>query len=890
MEGSGRREKAVRNLLYAWLNQGVMLIMNIVVRIVFVRVLSKEYLGLSGLFGNIISLLSLAELGVGTAIVYSLYEPLANRDEDTICTLMRFYKRVYIAVGTAILVIGALLMPFLPFFIKDMPDIPEIRRIYLLFVVNSAASYFFSYKSSLISADQSDYLIKKVKLWVTLVMYILQIGILLLSGNYCLFLLVQIGATVSQNVAGSWLADRMYPFLANKTVNTMPEALLRQIWKNTRALMLHKVGDIMVFSTDNLIISKFVGLAEVGIYSNYTLIQQALNSILSQIFTSMTAGVGNLGVLETSEKKCEVFKRVFFLNAWIYGFCSIAFGCMAQDFIRAFFGESFTIGHGVLAFIIINFYLTGMRKTTLTFRDALGLFWQNRYMPLGEALINLTVSLALVVPYGVGGVLAGTAVSTLLLPWWIEPYIIFRHGLKLKVGRYWKWYVQYGVVTVAAALATLRICRWIPMEQTLLRLMCKACVCLVVPNVIYILVYGRSDEYKYYRDFAGKLKEKIMENGKVRTWLDWCAAGILAVLFAALYVSKTYYDKIIGYAPMLAFVVLFLLFCIHVDIKQEIRNKNRELLLLVAGVAVAGINLTLTNSGYGAIFNIADFLLVLYLADKVKFSPAMYGALGGVCLAVFASWLNQGDKGFNTNLASLILFAMAGFGMTALTAFLEKYGKDAWGKWLTLLIMIAVLLPMIIELRARCVLIGIGVFVFLNYCIPPVVWKWKWLYRACVLLLVAGSIGFPLWYIDLWESGKTVEMVTLGKSFFSGRNILWGQFLTAFYKEPFTGIGSDFITKVPDAVFTEVHNGLLNILIVYGIPVFAITVFFFVKRMFQIGISAPEKPVIRQCVSMITAMAAVSIFENYFVLPFYSVIVMLLFSIAVDIEKRNSFK
>lgn len=250
----GRKERTVKNLMFAWLNQMVMLLMNIVVRAIFVRVLSKEYLGLSGLFSNIILLLSLTELGVGTAIVYSLYEPLAYKQEDKIYSLMWFYQRVYIAIGIVILAVGTALTPFLHLFIQEMPDIPEIKQIYFLFVLNAASSYFFSYKSSLISADQKDYVVKQVKLIATLAMYLCQISVLYTTKNYILFLWIQIAATVAQNLSCMWIADRMYPFLREKRPSKLSGEMLKEISKNTRAMMYHKLGEVVLSSTDNLVI------------------------------------------------------------------------------------------------------------------------------------------------------------------------------------------------------------------------------------------------------------------------------------------------------------------------------------------------------------------------------------------------------------------------------------------------------------------------------------------------------------------------------------------------------------------------------------------------------------------------------------------------------------
>ena len=890
----GRREKTVKNLIYAWMSQMVMLIMNIVVRMLFVRVLSAEYLGLGGLFGNIISLLSLAELGVGTAITYSLYEPLAYKNEEKIAALMNFYRRVYWVIGCAIFVAGVVLTPFLAFFIKEMPAIPEIKTIYLLFIINSAVSYFFSYKSALISADQCDYLTKKVKLVTSLGMYVVQLAVLYLTKNYCLFLGVQIGATCTQNVVCSKLADKKYPFLRRYNQAKIADESLYQIIKNTKALMFHKLGEVMVFSTDNLLISKFVGLVEVGLYSNYTLIQQALTSILAQVFSAMTASVGNLGVTESSEKKYEVFKKVFFLNAWIYGFCSISFLCLAQDFIALFFGAEYVMQIEIVLLIVLSFYLAGMRKTTLTFRDALGLFWHNRYMPICEAILNLFLSVIFVRKYGVGGVLLGTVISTVLLPWWIEPYIVFKHGMKLPVSEYWKEYLQYGAVTFCVGSVTWKFCEQVNFENPLFTLLVKGIVCVLAPNLLFLLCYARKSELKYYLEYGQRIKQKMVKKNIVHEIVDWIVAVIFAVSMGLAYTSSEYYEKIGRVAPFIVFAVLGVLFFNHIDWKNRLKQRDWELYLLIGIIAVAVVNLRLAQSGFGAIFNLTNFLLVLYLANKVELNHWIHLFIGVVCLGVIVFWIGKGDNGYNTNLGGKILFAMAAYGTTVFTSVLVNNKKENWGKYITLVFILMIIFPMVLSLRARCVLIGIVVYIFINHLLPKKLWRCQRLYQSAVILLLILTFVFPIIYIFLWKEGARINFEILGKRVFSGRNRVWEQYLLAYMREPFTGIGSNFGEKIPELINTEIHNSLLHILVVHGAFVCISTLTLLVKRLWELGDKAITRKYLRQNVAFIVALMMTSIFENYFVFSFYNVLFLLLICIGnernVHVDDKVEYK
>ena len=507
MYANGRKNKAIINLIYAWLNQVVIILLNFAIRIIFIKVLSKNYLGINGLFSNIINMLSLAELGIGSAIVFSLYEPLAEKNNELIESIMQFYKKVYHVIGLVIAVLGFSCMPFLQFFIKEMPDIPQLRLIYILFVLNTAVSYFFSYKSSLISADQKDYLVKKIRLICYIVMYVVQAIILLLTKNYILFLMVQLITTLIQNMLYSNKADALYPFIKKHKTRQLPAEVLSQILLNTKSLMFHKIGSAMVFSTDNMIISKYVGLEGVALYSNYTLISQTLDNILVQIFLAMSASVGNLGVLESNEKKLEIFNHVFFINFWIYSFCSITFYCLAQNFIQLCFGRDFLLGNFTLLIIVINFYLTGLRRSVLTFKEAFGLFYQNRFMPLGEAVINLIASLVLVKFIGISGVFLGTLISSILMPIVIEPWVLFKYGFKKNIIIYWKTYFKFNLLTVLFGIITIVLCEKILLESIFLTLLVKGLLCFFVINIGYILLFFKNIEFLYIKSFLLEMRK-----------------------------------------------------------------------------------------------------------------------------------------------------------------------------------------------------------------------------------------------------------------------------------------------------------------------------------------------------------------------------------------------
>ena len=319
-----RTDNIAKNAKFAILSQAVLILTNFAVRRIFVMTLGEEYLGLNGLFTDILSMLSLAELGFGTAIVYSLYKPLAEGDKEKIKALMRLFGRAYRLVGCFVLTAGLALTPFLSFFVKEMPDgIPHVEWIYALNVVNSGASYFFIYKSSLLFADQKKYVEMLINVAVKTLAAALQIAALLVTKNYFLYLGIMIAATFGQNLLISMQVSRMYPYLKEKRTEMLPAEDRDVIRKNVGAMVFHKLGYVAVFSTDSILMAKFVSVAIVGLYSNYMLIRKALINVIDLFFVSLAASMGNLNACETDEKKYEAYSHVYFLSAWLFGFMSV---------------------------------------------------------------------------------------------------------------------------------------------------------------------------------------------------------------------------------------------------------------------------------------------------------------------------------------------------------------------------------------------------------------------------------------------------------------------------------------------------------------------------------------------------------------------------------------
>lgn len=505
-----RTKNTIKNTAYALGGQLFGIILSFVSRTVFINVLGANYLGINGLFNNILSMLSLAELGVGSAIIYSLYKPLAVKDESKIKALMGLYATAYRIIGCTVALLGIILVPFLDYLIKDNPNLPHLTVIYLMFLSNSVITYFFAYKRSIIMADQKNYINTINQVRFNFIQNIIQIIILVLTQNYFLYLSVQIICSFSSNLLISKVADKMYPYLKNGKKEYLNNETKKSVFKNIGAMMSHKIGGVVVNSTDNILISKFVGVYWVGIYSNYIMIIIMINGVLNQAFTAVTASLGNLNAIESNEKSNDVFNTLFFVNFWIYGFCSISLFILFNPFINVWLGDKYIMDKSIVIMIVINFFVMGMRQTVIAYNNTLGLFWNDRFKPWFEAIINLVASIILLRKFGIVGVFAGTFISTMTTSFWVEPYILYKHGFKKSLSIYFGKYATYTLITIFTALITNLICSAVT-TYTLLSLISRGIICLIVPNAIFILLYYKTNEFKYLQGIINGLVKKILK-------------------------------------------------------------------------------------------------------------------------------------------------------------------------------------------------------------------------------------------------------------------------------------------------------------------------------------------------------------------------------------------
>lgn len=496
MTGKSRTEYSARNTMIAIISRIIAIIMGYAARIVFTHTLSESYVGINGLFTDILNVLALSELGIGTAVAYALYKPVAEQDVERQKSVMKLFQGLYRRVALLIATAGLLVMPFLGYLVHDADDVAHILPIYLLYLTNSVASYLFVYKKALVDAHQLNYIGVLYHTVFLVIQYIFQIAALIITRNFILYLLICLFCTVTNNVCVARKADSLYPFLRDKNIAPLPREEKQGIVKNIRAMLMHKIGNVAVNNTDNLLLSAMVGIVSAGKYSNYYLVIGSVRQVLNQAFQGIAASVGNLGVTEDRERIRTIFESTFFIGQWMYGFAGICLFQLLNPFVAASFGGNYVFPDMVVFVLCLNFYVTGMRQAALLFRDALGLFWFDRYKSLAEAVINLAASIWLALRFGVVGVFLGTFISTMLTSFWIEPYVLYRKKLGGPIAPYFLRYAAYSGTVFIAGFITHAACTLVQGHGVPFFL-AEVLICIAVPNLVFLLCYHRTREFQF---------------------------------------------------------------------------------------------------------------------------------------------------------------------------------------------------------------------------------------------------------------------------------------------------------------------------------------------------------------------------------------------------------
>ena len=487
-----RTKNATRNIVFGVLYRIVATLCPFIMRTVLLYKLGVDYLGLNNLFTSLLSFLSLAELGVGSAMVYAMYKPIAEEDNATVCALLNLYKQLYRIIGTIILVIGLCLLPFINHLVKgEHPANINLYILYLIYLVNTVVSYYlFGYKQSILMAHQRNDIISKTSMIVQMMMYICQVLLLVLFANYYYYIIMLPIFTVVTNFANSYLVDKYYPqFTCKGTVDCETS---KQIKKNVLALIGGKLSNTVLHSSDNLVLSAFLGLSAVAIYGNYYYILNAIVGFTEVIYTALTAGIGNSIVTEEIEKNHKDFRILSFMNAWLVAWCTTSYMCLVQPFMKIWTGESLMFPISMVILFSVYFYLYQINKIVLAYKDAAGLWWHDRFRPYVVMGTNLISNIILVQVIGIHGVILSTIVSLIIsVPW--ATYTIYKFLFKKGAVQYARRFTVNALIAFMACFCTFKICSLININMYM-DLILRGVVCCIVPNLIILVLNFRNPD------------------------------------------------------------------------------------------------------------------------------------------------------------------------------------------------------------------------------------------------------------------------------------------------------------------------------------------------------------------------------------------------------------
>lgn len=455
---NSRTKNSLLNMAASIGYQMLNLVLSFVSRTIFLQVLGVGYLGINGLFSDVLSMLNMAELGFGTAMTYSMYKPLAENDQDTLAGLTHFYKKVYRIIALTIAGIGVILVPFLPYLINLEQEIPHVELYYLLFLASNVASYFVVAKTTVLYADQKNHILIKYSAYWHVAQIITMLLVLKLTKSYTLYLVTQLLFVYGQNFHKSYIAEKHYPYLRNKV--KLPKEKTRGIFKNVGSAFIYKIANVLITATDNTLTSVLISTEMVGYYSNYSIIAGKLKSLFGTVFYSLIASIGNLIASEGKEHRYRVFFCMQSLSQILCTFCATCIILLQEDFIRIWIGQEYILTPNVLIVITFNFYLSLILSPIVSFREGAGLFRKTKYIMLWHAFFNILFSVFLGLRMGLAGILLATSISKLATIFWYEPVLLFRDFFQKPVSIYFVTIVQGLLITIASILISWVATHW----------------------------------------------------------------------------------------------------------------------------------------------------------------------------------------------------------------------------------------------------------------------------------------------------------------------------------------------------------------------------------------------------------------------------------------------
>lgn len=496
MEKSSRTKNSVRNILWGLVNRIIGIIMPFFMRTLLIRLLGIQYAGLGNLFSSVLGVLSLAELGIGSALTFSMYAPAANNDIKMLSALLNFYKHCYRIIGIILLMVGLTFMPFIQFLIKGQyPSDLNLYLLYGIYLFNTVISYFmFAYKGAVLSVYQRKDVQSNIGSIWQIIQYLAQVVLLIAFRNYYIYMIVSPFISIGSNIMTAYYADKLFPQVTcTGIIDSKSKA---EITKKVKGMFFQKIGSVVLNSADNIVISTFLGLSVLALYNNYYMIISSLFGILAVIMNAIIPSVGNAINTKSLDENYDDFKKFNFIYIWIISWFSVCLLCLYQPFMTLWLrNEELVLSDQIIFIFVAYFFIYKWMDMNYVYQEAAGLWWENRYVPLIAAMLNLLINVFLVQVIGLSGILISTIISILLVYDIGYIRIIFRFFLKRSPREYIRRQFYYAIVAVLSMIITYNICNWFD-RGGYIEFFWKGILCIVIPNSIFVVFYHRLPEFK----------------------------------------------------------------------------------------------------------------------------------------------------------------------------------------------------------------------------------------------------------------------------------------------------------------------------------------------------------------------------------------------------------
>lgn len=495
MMASSRTKKATRNILINFANQFITLLLSFLSRTVFIHTLGVEFLGINGLFSDVLGMLSMVDLGFNTAMVYSFYEPIAEGDQRKIAALITFYRRIYNWIATGVATVGLCLMPFIPYIVNTEKKIPLLQVYYLFALAGVVISYLFVYKTSIITADQKNYLVTRITIVISIFRTLFQILLLLIFKNFIVYLMVGLIFNLVNNVLASHKAVAMYPYINNK--EKLDKYEINEIFSNLKSVFIYKISSTILTATDNIIISILVGTVAVGYYSNYLMISNKLVQMIALVFSSLTAGIGNVIVTENAKKRYEIFYVEQTISFIICGIVTPCFFSLVNDLLVVWLGKDFSMGYEMAFAVTLNVYLSCVLQPLWSYREATGLYRKTKWVMATAAICNLILSIFMGKIMGVVGIILASSISRVVTYVWFEPRLLFREYFEKSCFQYFKDVVYNLCIIIILSVIFMIISQKIVVTGWT-SLLGKGILYVIISLTVMTIVYNKTEGFMWF--------------------------------------------------------------------------------------------------------------------------------------------------------------------------------------------------------------------------------------------------------------------------------------------------------------------------------------------------------------------------------------------------------